>query len=113
MTHYARNSMTVLFAAAGRAQTSFDDSGETQVAATANPLLAPLSATAQEFHGTVVPVSSDELLAEFSEPSLAVRAAAEMQRRLLKIAEGRVRLGIHHGSRELATRIGKQAKPGQ
>src|SRR5258707_531283 len=105
--------MTVLFAAAIREQTSFDDSGETQIASSATPLLAPLSATAEKFHGTVIPVSSEELIAEFSEPSLAVRAAAEMQRRLLKIAAGRIRLGIHHNSRDLAARIGKQAKPGQ
>jgi serine/threonine protein kinase len=112
--------MTVLWAATGHLQSSFDDSGETQVAATANPYFALLAGAAEEFHGNVISPSGAEIVAEFAEAPLAVRAAVEMQRRLLKavanVAENArpyLRVGIHQSSRETAARVARQSKPAQ
>jgi serine/threonine protein kinase len=112
--------MTVLWAATGHLQTSFDDSGETQVGATANPYFALLAGAAEEFHGSVISLVGAEVVAEFAEPPLAVRAAAEMQRRLVKAVANvagnerpYLRVGIHQSSRETAARIERHSKPGQ
>src|ERR1022692_4331175 len=112
--------MTVLWAATGHLQTSFDDSGETQVGASANPYFGLLAGAAEEFHGQVISPAGTEIIAEFAESPLAVRAAVEMQRRLLKaaanIAENErpyLRVGVHSSSRETAARIARQCKPGQ
>ncbi len=112
--------MTVLSAGIGHLQTSFDDSGETQVAATANPYFGLLADAAEEFHGAVISPAGEEIVVEFSDAPLAVRAAVEMQRRLLQAGAGKaenerayLRVGVHQASREIAARIARQSKPGQ
>jgi hypothetical protein len=112
--------MIVLWAATGQLQASFNDSGETQVGATANPYFGLLAGAAEEFHGSLISPAGDQVIAEFSEAPLAVRAAVEMQRRLAKIVADKpendrpyLRVGLHQSSRETAARIAHQAKAGQ
>jgi class 3 adenylate cyclase/Tol biopolymer transport system component/predicted Ser/Thr protein kinase len=85
-----------------------------------------------EFQGTVIKTIGDSVMAEFPEPVLAVRAAIEIQRRLLRhnqgLAEGErlhVRTGINCGigfrrgedlfgdAVNVAARITKRGGPGQ
>ncbi|GEM_PF-3439456 len=108
--------MTVLWAATGFLDASFDDSGETQAGA-ANPYFTILAAAVAEFRGEVVSPPGREIVAEFPDAVLTVRAAVEMQRRFLKITSGQadayLRVGVHASNRDIAARIARHAKPAQ
>ncbi len=63
------------------------------------------SRTVDEFQGKVIKTIGDSLMAQFSEPAHAVRAAVEMQTRLLKLNESlaerermQLRIGINSGT---------------
>src|ERR1051326_6640759 len=91
-----------------------------------------VSSAVAEFEGTVIKTIGDSVMAEFPEPSLAVRAAIEVQRRLLwhnqNLAEAerlQTRTGINCGvgfrksddlfgdAVNIAARITKRAGAGQ
>jgi class 3 adenylate cyclase len=88
--------------------------------------------TTEEFQGRVIKTIGDSVMAEFSEPALGVRAAVEVQRRLLALNQKlpdrerlQLRIGLNHGPAmrsgtdvygdavNLAARITKHTGPAQ
>lgn len=124
--------LTILFTDLVGSTAYFDRYGDTAGLGMLHRHAEQATSTFREFQGTVIKTIGDAVMAEFPEPSLAVRAAAELQRRLLllnqKLPERerlQLRIGINHGPAfrhgndvygdavNLAARITKRCGPAQ
>ncbi|MEK7215127.1 MAG: adenylate/guanylate cyclase domain-containing protein, partial [Chloroflexota bacterium] len=97
-------SFTILFTDVVGSTAYFDRYGDTAGVAMLHRHAELAASTVNEFQGSVVKTIGDSVMAEFREPTRAVRAAIEMQRRLLRLdltlAERdrvQLRIGIHAG----------------
>ncbi len=124
--------LTVLFTDVVGSVSYFDRFGDTAGLAMVHNYSQIAVSAAREFSGTVIKTIGDSVMAEFPDPSSAVRAAVETQRRLLElnltVPEQRrveLRIGIHFGVGfrcgndvygdvvNLAARITKRTGPAQ
>ena len=124
--------LTILFTDLVGSTAYFDRYGDTAGLAMLRRDAELTTNTFSEFQGRVIKTIGDAVMAEFPEPGLAVRASAELQRRLLllnqKLPERermQLRVGINHGPAfrhgndvfgdavNLAARITKRCGPAQ
>lgn len=96
--------ITVLFTDVVGSTAYFDHFGDTAGLAMLDRHTTVAMEKVQEFHGTVIKTIGDSVMAEFPEPALAVRAAVEMQRRLVVVNQAlpqreriQLRIGINSG----------------
>lgn len=83
----------------------FDRHGDTAGLAMLQRHAELVANTLTEFRGRVIKTIGDSVMAEFPEPAFAVRAAVELQRRLLLLNQKlydrervHLRIGINHGA---------------
>lgn len=124
--------LTILFTDVVGSTAYFDRYGDTAGVAMLHRHAELAAAAVGEFGGKAIKTIGDSVMAEFPEPALAVRAAVEMQRRMLQnnqtLPERErvlLRVGINHGmafrvggdiygdSVNFAARITKHTGPGQ
>jgi class 3 adenylate cyclase/predicted Ser/Thr protein kinase len=127
-----KSSVTILFSDVVGSTAYFDRYGDTAGLAMLHRQGDLCSTAIGEQGGTVIKTIGDSVMAEFSRPVLGVRAAIQMQRKLLALNETltereriRLRIGIHSGTAfrrandvfgdavNLAARITKHTGPAQ
>ncbi|MCI0402474.1 MAG: hypothetical protein L0212_02990, partial [Acidobacteria bacterium] len=96
--------LTVLFTDVVGSTSFFDQHGDTAGLAMVHRHAELATSTITEFQGHVIKTIGDSVLADFPEAASAVRAAVELQRRLLRANQTlaaherfQIRIGIHSG----------------
>jgi len=127
-----KSSLTILFTDLVGSTAYFDRYGDTAGLALVQRHANLASSAVSESGGRLIKTLGDSVMAEFPEPGPAVRAAVEVQRRLLDLNQTlperdrmQLRVGLHHGPAfrdgqdvygdavNLAARITKHAGPAQ
>ena len=99
-----KNDLTLLFTDIVGSTRFFDRFGDTAGLAMIHGHVELVAAVVEQYNGTVIKTIGDSVMAEFPGPGSAVRAAVEIERRLLKRNRTlppqeriEVRIGIHTG----------------
>src|SRR5512145_2357047 len=103
LRHYKAD-LTVLFTDVVGSTSFFDQHGDTAGLAMVHRHAELATGIITEFQGHVIKTIGDSVLADFPESAPAVRAAVELQRRLLRLNQTltqherfQVRIGVHSG----------------